>query len=164
MEIALAYDRRTSLALSAGGTALDFAANLLRKPVSFRGRVKEPLLLRQLPGLRAHNGGNLNGNPLLLWAHNSAGTTRFQRPLSWHVTSGSLHQFPFVVIVNPTIDRITQEIADIARRPTGIALAGSPSGLVNPLGHLIGGELFVNQPMEQMAHDLRFCVVDDQLA
>ncbi|MGO8951531.1 MAG: SWIM zinc finger family protein [Ktedonobacterales bacterium] len=48
MEIALAYDRRTSLALSAGGAALDFAANLLRKPVSFRGRVKEPLLLRQL--------------------------------------------------------------------------------------------------------------------
>ncbi len=48
MEIALAYDRRTSLALSAGGTALDFAANLLRKPVSFRGRATEPLLLRQL--------------------------------------------------------------------------------------------------------------------
>ena len=48
MEIALAYDRRTSLALSAGGAALDFAANQLRKPVSFRGRVKEPLLLRQL--------------------------------------------------------------------------------------------------------------------
>src|SRR5215469_8377784 len=48
MEIALAYDRRTSLALSPGGTALDFAANLLRKPVSFRGRVRDPLLLRQL--------------------------------------------------------------------------------------------------------------------
>jgi hypothetical protein len=48
VEIALAYDRRTSLALSAGGAALDFAANRLRRPVSFRGRVKEPLLLRQL--------------------------------------------------------------------------------------------------------------------
>jgi hypothetical protein len=48
MEIALAYDRRTSLALSAGGAALDFAANLLRKPVSFRGRMRDPLLLRQL--------------------------------------------------------------------------------------------------------------------
>jgi hypothetical protein len=48
MEVALAYDRRTSLETGLGATALDFAANRLRRPVSFRGRVLEPLLLRQL--------------------------------------------------------------------------------------------------------------------
>ena len=48
MEVALAYDRRTSLETTLGATALDFAANRLRRPVSFRGRVREPLLLRQM--------------------------------------------------------------------------------------------------------------------
>lgn len=48
MEVALAYDRRTTLATSLGAAALDFAANLFRRPVSFGGRVRDPLLLRQL--------------------------------------------------------------------------------------------------------------------
>src|SRR3982750_4536009 len=48
MELALAYDRRTSLANSLTTSALDFATNLHRPPVAFRGRVKEPVLLRQL--------------------------------------------------------------------------------------------------------------------
>jgi hypothetical protein len=48
MEVALAYDHRTSLATTPGAAALDFAANLRRRPVAFRGRVKEPLVLRQL--------------------------------------------------------------------------------------------------------------------
>jgi hypothetical protein len=48
MEVALAYAHRTSLATLLGVTALDFAANLRRRPVSFRGRVTDPLLLRQL--------------------------------------------------------------------------------------------------------------------
>lgn len=48
MEVALAYDRRTSLAMTLRAAALDFAANLFRRPVSFRGRVLDPLLLRQV--------------------------------------------------------------------------------------------------------------------
>lgn len=48
MEVALAYDHRSSLATLLGSAALDFAANLRRRPVAFRGRVREPLLLRQL--------------------------------------------------------------------------------------------------------------------
>ncbi len=48
MEVALAYAHRTSLATLLGVTALDFAANLRRRPVRFAGRVKDPLLLRQL--------------------------------------------------------------------------------------------------------------------
>jgi hypothetical protein len=48
MEVALAYDHRTSLATAGSLNALDFAANLLRRPVAFRGSVKQPLLLRQL--------------------------------------------------------------------------------------------------------------------
>ncbi|HEV7129147.1 MAG TPA: hypothetical protein VGN32_17075, partial [Ktedonobacterales bacterium] len=48
MELVLAYDHRTSLATTRGAAALDFAANLFRRPVSFRGRVKDPILLRQL--------------------------------------------------------------------------------------------------------------------
>jgi hypothetical protein len=48
MEVALAYDHRTSLVTTAQGSALDLAANLRRSPVAFRGRVKEPLLFRQL--------------------------------------------------------------------------------------------------------------------
>src|SRR5262245_60749372 len=111
--------------------------------VAGRALAVEPQqLLRQLPGLRAHNGGNRDGHLLLLWTHNSAGTTRFQRPLSWHVTSGGLSQFPFVVIVNSTIDRIAQEMTHRARRPMGVALAGSPAGLIDLLGHLRGGKLF----------------------
>lgn len=48
MEVALAYDHRTSFALSLTDLALNFAANIRRKPVAFAGRVKEPVLLRQL--------------------------------------------------------------------------------------------------------------------
>ena len=48
MQVALAYSQRTSLVTSLTGSALDFATNLRRPPVSFRGRVKEPVLLRQL--------------------------------------------------------------------------------------------------------------------
>ncbi len=48
MEVALAYDHRTSLVTTAQGAAFDLAANVRRSPVAFRGRVKEPLLFRQL--------------------------------------------------------------------------------------------------------------------
>jgi hypothetical protein len=48
MEVALAYDHRTSLVTTAQGSAFDLAANLRRSPVAFQGRVKEPLLFRQL--------------------------------------------------------------------------------------------------------------------
>lgn len=48
MEVALAYDHRTSLVTTAQGAAFDLAANMRRSPVAFRGRVKEPLLFRQL--------------------------------------------------------------------------------------------------------------------
>jgi hypothetical protein len=48
VEVALAYDYRSSLATLLGGAKLDFAANLRRRPVAFRGGVREPLLLRQL--------------------------------------------------------------------------------------------------------------------
>lgn len=48
MELALAYDHRTSLARTRGAAALDFAVDLFRRPVAFRGRVKDPVLLRQL--------------------------------------------------------------------------------------------------------------------
>lgn len=50
MKVALAYNHRTSVTSSLSGSALDFATNLRRVPVSFRGRVKEPVLLRQLLG------------------------------------------------------------------------------------------------------------------
>ncbi|HEY7123673.1 MAG TPA: SWIM zinc finger family protein [Ktedonobacterales bacterium] len=48
MEVALAYDHRTSLVAGSERAALHLAANLRRAPVSFQGRVKEPLLFRQL--------------------------------------------------------------------------------------------------------------------
>jgi len=48
MEVALAYDHRTTFVSTADSSALDLAANLRRSPVAFRGRVKEPLLFRQL--------------------------------------------------------------------------------------------------------------------
>lgn len=50
MEVALAYNQRTSLVNTLTDSALDFAINMRRPPVSFRGRVKEPVLLRQLMG------------------------------------------------------------------------------------------------------------------
>ena len=48
MQVALAYTQPTSVVTSLTGSALDFATNLRRPPVAFRGRVKEPVLLRQL--------------------------------------------------------------------------------------------------------------------
>ncbi len=48
MEVALAYDHHTSLVSTSESAALSLAANLRRAPVSFRGKVKEPLLFRQL--------------------------------------------------------------------------------------------------------------------
>lgn len=48
MELALAYHHQSAVTSSPEGSALDFAANLRRAPVSFRGRVREPVLLRQL--------------------------------------------------------------------------------------------------------------------
>jgi hypothetical protein len=48
MEVALAYDHRTSFAMTLTDLALNFAANIRRQPVAFSGRVKDPVLLRQL--------------------------------------------------------------------------------------------------------------------
>jgi predicted nucleic acid-binding Zn finger protein len=48
MQIELAYDTRTSILTGFNESALDFAANLRRAPVSFRGQLKEPVLMRQL--------------------------------------------------------------------------------------------------------------------
>lgn len=48
MEVALAYDFRTAVTTTLNSSALDFAANLRRLPVAFEGRVKEPVLMRQL--------------------------------------------------------------------------------------------------------------------
>lgn len=50
MELALAYDHRTSVITTMNYSALDFAANLRRTPVAFRGKVNEPVMLRQLMG------------------------------------------------------------------------------------------------------------------
>jgi len=54
MEVALAYDHHTTLLTSLESVALDFAVNTRRPPVAFRGRVKEPVLLRQFL-LALHN-------------------------------------------------------------------------------------------------------------
>jgi len=48
MEVALAYDVRTAVTTTLNSSAVDFATNLRRLPVSFQGVVKEPVLMRQL--------------------------------------------------------------------------------------------------------------------
>ena len=48
MDVALAYSRHTTCTSSLTSSALDFATNLRRAPVAFHGRVREPVLLRQL--------------------------------------------------------------------------------------------------------------------
>lgn len=48
MQVELAYNTRTSLVNDINSSALDFAVNTRRLPVSFQGAVKEPLLMRQL--------------------------------------------------------------------------------------------------------------------
>jgi hypothetical protein len=48
MQVALAYETHTSLVTGFNASALDFATNLRRAPVSFRGEVREPVLMRQL--------------------------------------------------------------------------------------------------------------------
>lgn len=48
MDVQLAYQTRTQIATTLTSSQLDFAANIRRLPVAFRGRVAEPYLLRQL--------------------------------------------------------------------------------------------------------------------
>ncbi|MEM8533428.1 MAG: SWIM zinc finger family protein [Chloroflexota bacterium] len=48
MDVTLAYNQHTSCTTSLTSSALSFATNLQRPPVSFQGQVREPLLLRQL--------------------------------------------------------------------------------------------------------------------
>lgn len=48
MQIETAYQTRTSVLSSFNASAVDFAANILRAPVSFHGDVRQPLLMRQL--------------------------------------------------------------------------------------------------------------------
>jgi hypothetical protein len=48
MDVNFAYAQPSTVAASLAGVALDFAANLRRPPVAFRGRVVQPVLLRQL--------------------------------------------------------------------------------------------------------------------
>lgn len=48
MEVALSYDHQTQIVHAADWVLLDYAANTQRPPVSFKGRVKEPLYWRQL--------------------------------------------------------------------------------------------------------------------
>jgi hypothetical protein len=68
MEVALAYDHRTLLVTTLGAAALDFAANLRRRPVAFRGRVREPLLARQLLlGLHAAMASDLQRRERVNW-------------------------------------------------------------------------------------------------
>jgi hypothetical protein len=48
LAFSMRYDTRTSISNTASGSALSFATNTQRAPVSFRGQVNEPVLLRQL--------------------------------------------------------------------------------------------------------------------
>ncbi len=48
MLVTLSYDRHTSVVTELNGSALDFAANMRRLPVSFRGTLRDPYLMRQL--------------------------------------------------------------------------------------------------------------------
>lgn len=48
MEVSFSYDHRTQVLASPEWVLLDYAANTQRPPVSFAGRVREPLLMRQL--------------------------------------------------------------------------------------------------------------------
>ncbi|MEO1286210.1 MAG: SWIM zinc finger family protein [Chloroflexota bacterium] len=48
MELQLAYNQRTQITTTLNSSAIDFATNIRRLPVSFRGRVQEPYVLRQL--------------------------------------------------------------------------------------------------------------------
>lgn len=48
MQATLAYGHRSSVTTSLDEAALDFAANLARAPVSFKGRATNPYLLRQM--------------------------------------------------------------------------------------------------------------------
>ncbi len=48
MEFALAYDHRTAISNDFNSSALDFATNLRRAPVAFQGRVRDPLLMREM--------------------------------------------------------------------------------------------------------------------
>jgi predicted nucleic acid-binding Zn finger protein len=48
MEFELAYQQQTQVLTTINSSALDFATNMRRAPVSFQGRVQEPLLMRQM--------------------------------------------------------------------------------------------------------------------
>ncbi|HLU09142.1 MAG TPA: hypothetical protein VK003_05710, partial [Oceanobacillus sp.] len=48
MQVDLAYDSRTAILSTFSTSALDFATNVRRAPVSFSGQVREPVLMRQL--------------------------------------------------------------------------------------------------------------------
>lgn len=48
MLVTLTYDRRTAVVTEMNGSALDFATNTRRRPVAFRGTLREPVLMRQL--------------------------------------------------------------------------------------------------------------------
>lgn len=48
MQVSLAYAAPTEILTSINESALDFATNLRRLPVSFRGLVKEPVVMRQM--------------------------------------------------------------------------------------------------------------------
>jgi hypothetical protein len=47
MQVDLAYQTRTSVITELNASALDFATNVRRLPVSFRGQLREPVLMRQ---------------------------------------------------------------------------------------------------------------------
>jgi predicted nucleic acid-binding Zn finger protein len=48
MLVNVAYEQRTSILNSFNSSAMDFAANISRLPVAFHGRVRDPLLMRQM--------------------------------------------------------------------------------------------------------------------
>ncbi len=63
MDIALQYERPTAVVTTADATTVALAANVLRPPVAFRGRVRDPLRLRQLL-LAQHAAANAGARPI----------------------------------------------------------------------------------------------------
>src|SRR5262249_55532022 len=114
------------------------------------------LLACPFPGLLLNDGGGRNRNPFLLRPPHPPTLRLLGECCTREVTTLGFGLLAPVVVVCPSVDRVAQQVGHIAPGPPRVPVPGTNARLIQALGNLIRGELFVHQPLKPLSHHLGF--------
>lgn len=119
------------------------------------------LLARQFPSLQVNDRGHGDGDPFL-FVSPAATTVVPRRPCRGHVLALRFDLPSFVVIVRAGVDGIAEQVDEKATCPSWLTVARAGAIFIESFIDLISGELLVDEPAEDLTHDLGFRFVDDE--